>query len=114
MEKINTILITGTSAAAVHSFTTEAHAREVMRAAVESCGSASAFMIDAADARMVYEVSPQLRAHVAEAKLKLQRDLRFKERLDQNDVPLDPDLRRAIHKAFGDYIAVTMIGGGVN
>lgn len=114
MEKINTILITGTSAAAVHSFTTEAHAREVMRAAVESCGSASAFMIDAADARMVYEVSPQLRVHVAEAKLKLQRDLRFKECLDQNGVPLDPELRQAIHKAFGDYVAITTVGGGVN
>lgn len=115
VENINTILITGTASAVTHSFTTESHAREVMRRATESCGTASSFVTDAADVRLVYEMSPGLREHVAKAKAKLLSDLRFKECLDRYDVPLDPRLRQRIHKAFDDYLGVTIgEAGGAN
>jgi len=39
---------------------------------------------------------------VEHAKIKLRVDMKFKAALDRHGVPLDRDLRIAIHKAFSD------------
>lgn len=86
----------------LHRFCPEVEARAFLKEAQERLTGASMFAVDSPDAELIYQISPDLRDRVDHAKVKLKADLRFSAALDKHNVPRDPELRRAVHSAFGE------------
>lgn len=101
----NAVLVFMEGKRAAHRFCTEAEGRQVLSKVAEEGGSASLLITEGADVELIYLVSRELRDKVAAAKTNLMASHRVNVALDQEKVPLDLDLRRAIHRAFGNLLA---------
>lgn len=100
----NAVLVLMEGNRAAHRFCTEPEGRAVLTKAAAEGGSASLMITEGADAELIYLISPELRDKVAEAKTSLKASHRFKVALDKEKVPMDLDLRKAIHRAFGNLM----------
>lgn len=99
-EAINTILVFEEDGKAVHRFCVEAEARSALETVKAAGRSATAIVTSSPDVALTYEIHHKIRDRVEAAKVALRRDIRFHQALDASDVPDEPDLRRAIFKAF--------------
>jgi hypothetical protein len=60
------------------------------------------------DAKLIYDVSPDLRNRVEEAKVSVRKQLEWTAALDTQNVPTDPQLRKSIHRAIQDILNQTI------
>ena len=98
----NAILVYAESGIAKHRFCPEAEARAFMQEAERQLENASMFTVDVDDAEFALKCCGELRDLLADAKISLVRNDRFKKALDRNNIPMDRELRKAIHKAFSE------------
>lgn len=97
---INTVLIYEESGKACHRFCAEAEARSALETVRAAGRSATAIVTSSPDVALTYEIHHKIRERVEAAKAALRRDIHFHQALDANAVPDEPELRRAIFKAF--------------
>jgi hypothetical protein len=104
----NAILISVTNDVISHHFCDAAFAQGMLEYAKKQGREDSAFFQEE-DSKMdisdVYNLSPELRNRVAEAKEKLRNDLRIQAALDKHGVPKDPSLRASVVRAFRELRA---------
>lgn len=101
----NAVLVFMEGNRAAHRFCAETEGREVLAKVAKEGGSASLLITEGADVELIYLVSRELRDKVATAKADLTASHHVKVALDQEKVPMDLDLRKAIHRAFGTLLA---------
>ena len=100
----NTILVFEDADGTVrHVFCTQAEATERLKSALDAgSGGSMLFNSDEMDAKMLYDVSPDLRARVETAKCKLRGDLIVRDALNRHGIPNDRELRANINKVIAD------------
>lgn len=98
----NAILVYTDGGVVKHRFCQEIEARVILADISDKMEAVSLFVVDHMEAKLVYDVSPDLRDRVAAAKTKHKAQARIKMALDRHGVPQDRDLRIAIFNAFDD------------
>ncbi len=102
MTSNNAILVYAEEGVVKHRFCPEAEARTILADVADKLDNGFLFAVDHPDAKLIYDISPDLRDHVAAAKTKLEVNTRLKLALDRHGIPNDRNLRVAIFKAFED------------
>ena len=100
----NAILVYCEDGVAKHRFCPESEARAFLTDASSKMEGGSMFALDCGNAKLVFDISPNLRDKVGEAKAKLLRDMRIKAAMDRNGIPQDRELRIAICKTFAELL----------
>ena len=99
--KNNAILIAEINGEVVHRFCRDDFARAQLEAAGKAGSGAMCLTMESGlGAELTYDLSPDVRSRVAEAKGKLRRDLKVRDVLDNHGVPQDRDIRIAVNKAI--------------
>lgn len=97
------ILVHAVNGRAVHSFMTAEQGRAAFDEIMLAHGCGSIFETESLDdAKLIYDVSPDLRNRVEEAKISVRKQLEWKDALDKQNVPTDPKLRQSIYRAIRD------------
>lgn len=99
------ILVHEQGGAVVHSFLRSSEANKLLDAATANRSGGSVFIVeDGMGAETYYQVSPDLRSRVAEAKHKLSRDLHWQGVLDRHGVPDDRELRAKVVRSMREIL----------
>lgn len=97
------ILVHAVKGCVVHSFMTAQEGRDAYAGIVRDHSGGSIFETEPADdAKLIYDVSPNLRNRVEAAKVSLRKQLEWQSALDKQNVTTDPQLRNAIYRAIQD------------
>ncbi|UIF89414.1 hypothetical protein [Cupriavidus sp. UYPR2.512] len=103
------ILVHAVDGRAEHSFMTAEQGHAAFDEIQQANGCGSIFQTDSADdAKLIYDVSPDLRNRVAEAKISVRKHIEWKAALDRHEVPTDPQLRKSIYRALQDILDQTI------
>lgn len=96
------ILVHAVNGLAVHSFMTAEQGRAAFDEIMMTHGCGSIFKTESDDAKLIYDLSPDLRNRVEEAKISVRKQIEWKACFDKHNVPTDPQLRRSIYRAIQD------------
>lgn len=100
------ILVHQVGDSVVHRFLPSAEAHQRLDEVVASGGGGAVFVLeDRMGAELYYDISPDLRSQVAQAKRKLARDIHWQAVMNRNGIPADRTLRRAVAKVIGEILS---------
>lgn len=99
------ILVHQDGVSVVHSFLPAADAHKRLDETVANGGGGSVFVLeDCMGAKLYYDVSPDLRSRVEQAKQKLKRDLHWRDVMNRHGIPADRTLRGAVANAMREIL----------
>lgn len=108
------ILVHAVDGRAEHSFMTTEEGHAALGEIQHGNGCGSIFVTDSDDAKLIYDVSPNLRSRIAEAKISVRKHIEWTAALDRHAVPSDPELRRSIYRAVQDILDQTISSAILN